>query len=171
VLITDEQGAGLTPDEVGEVWVSDPSVQHFEYWGDPQKTAAAWREGAFTVGDLGFLDEDGYLFLTGRKHDTIITGGINVYPQEVEAILESHPAVLEAMVYPYPHPEWGQEVVAMIVGAPQQPLDPVLLRKWARERLAGFKCPRRIEIVDSLPRTATGKLQRQVRQPPYSSDL
>ncbi|MDP9234614.1 MAG: hypothetical protein M3P01_08695, partial [Actinomycetota bacterium] len=95
-----------------------------------------------------------------RKHDMIITGGINVYPQEIEAVLESHPAVKEAMVHAAPHPEWGQEVVAKVVREPQQPLDPELLRNWARERLAGFKCPRRIEIVASLPRTATGKLQR-----------
>jgi long-chain acyl-CoA synthetase len=161
VMITDATGAELTPDEVGEVWVSDPSVQRFEYWGDPEKTAAAWRDEAFTVGDLGTLDEDGYLFLNGRKDDTIITGGINVSPQEVEAILESHPAVREAMVYASPHPEWGQEVAALVVGAPEQPLDPELLRMWARERLGGFKCPRRIEVVGSLPRTATGKLRRQ----------
>jgi long-chain acyl-CoA synthetase len=160
VSVRGETGQELAAGEIGEVWISDPAVEHFEYWGDSQKTAAAWRGSAFTVGDLGFLDEDGYLFLTGRKHDTIITGGINVYPQEIEAVLESHPAVRDAMVQGEPHAEWGQEVVAKVVGAPGQPLDPELLRKWARERLAGFKCPRRIEIVSSLPRTATGKLQR-----------
>ena len=162
VTVRSTEGEAVGPGEVGEVWVSDPGTARFEYWGDPEKTAAAWEGRAFTVGDLGFLDDDGYLFLTGRKHDTIITGGINVYPQEVEAVLESHPAVREAMVYGEPHPEWGQEVVAKVVGSPGQPLDHELLRKWARERLAGFKCPRRIEIVDSLPRTATGKLQRSV---------
>ncbi|MEA2505405.1 MAG: long-chain acyl-CoA synthetase [Actinomycetota bacterium] len=161
-----ETGEELAAGEVGEVWISDPSAGRFEYWGDPQKTQAAWSGSWFTVGDLGFLDEDGYLFLTGRKHDMIITGGINVYPQEIEAVLQSHPAVRDAMVQGEPHPEWGQEVVAKVVGAPGQPLDPELLRKWARERLAGFKCPRRIEIVASLPRTATGKLQRSRTPPP-----
>jgi long-chain acyl-CoA synthetase len=160
VSIRGETGAELGPGEIGEVWISAPSSERFEYWGDRQKTAAAWSGSAFTVGDLGFLDDDAYLFLTGRKHDTIITGGINVYPQEIEAVLESHPAVQEAMVHGEPHAEWGQEVVAKVVGAPGLPLDPELLRKWARERLAGFKCPRRIEIVSVLPRTATGKLQR-----------
>jgi long-chain acyl-CoA synthetase len=165
VIIKGQDGNELGPGESGEVWVSDPSAERFEYWGDLQKTAAAWRGDAFTVGDLGFLDEDGYLFLTGRKDDTVITGGINVYPREVEAVLESHPAVREAMVYGAPHPEWGEEVVAQVVGAPGQPLDPQLLRNWARGQLAGFKCPRRIEIVAALPRTSTGKLRRTLAEP------
>jgi long-chain acyl-CoA synthetase len=160
VTIKTSDGGRAAPGEAGEVWIDDPSAERFAYWGDPDKTAAAWDGTAFTVGDLGYLDDDGYLFLTGRKHDTIITGGINVYPLEVEAVLEGHPAVREAMVYAAPHPEWGQEVVAKVVGAPGMPLDADLLRKWARERLAGFKCPRRIEVVESLPRTATGKLLR-----------
>jgi long-chain acyl-CoA synthetase len=160
ILIEGPEGDELSRGDIGEAWISDPRAERFEYWGDRQKTAAAWRGHAFTMGDLGFLDDDGYLFLTGRTDDTIITGGINVYPQEVEAVLESHPAVREAMVYGTPHPEWGQEVVAQVVGSPGQPLDPELLRKWARGQLAGFKCPRRIQIVAELPRTTTGKLQR-----------
>jgi long-chain acyl-CoA synthetase len=165
VIIKTSGGGEASAGEIGEVWIDDPSGGRFEYWGDPERTAAAWDGSAFTVGDLGVLDDDGYLFLTGRKHDTIITGGINVYPLEVEAVLESHPAVAEAMVYAAPHPEWGQEVVAQVVGQPEFPLDGELLREWARERLAGFKCPRRIDVVESLPRTATGKLQRSGAQP------
>ncbi|HEV3471969.1 MAG TPA: hypothetical protein VG408_02015, partial [Actinomycetota bacterium] len=103
---------------------------------------------------------DGYLFLTGRKHETIISGGVNVYPAEVEAVLVEHPAVKEAMVYGSPHDEWGQEVRALVVAEFGLPLDVELLRAWARERLAGFKCPRAIEIVEELPRTPTGKLKR-----------
>jgi long-chain acyl-CoA synthetase len=147
-MIRSEARTEVGVGEVGEVWVSDPSADRFEYWGDPKKTAEAWNGSTFTVGDLGYLDADGYLFLTGRKHDTIITGGVNVYPQEVEAVLESHPAVKEAMVYGAPHPEWGQEVAARVVCLPGQLLDAELLRMWARERVAGFKCPRRIEIVE-----------------------
>jgi long-chain acyl-CoA synthetase len=160
VIIKTNDGGEASPGETGEVWIDCPTGDRFEYWGDPAKTAAAWDGSAFTVGDLGFLDADGYLFLTGRVNDTIITGGINVYPLEVEAVLESHPAVKEAMVYAAPHPEWGQQVVAQVVRETELPLDGELLRKWARERLAGFKCPRHIEVVQSLPRTATGKLQR-----------
>ena len=160
IEITDEDGARLGPNEVGEVWVRDPGGEKFAYWRDRAKTRAAWRGDAFTVGDLGHLDEDGYLFLSGRKHDTIITGGVNVYPQEVEAVLVTHPSVAEAVVYGEPHEEWGQQVCALVVGSFGGPLDPDLLRAWARERLAGFKCPRRIEVVDELPRTPTGKIRR-----------
>ncbi|HET7481981.1 MAG TPA: AMP-binding protein [Actinomycetota bacterium] len=148
------------PGEPGEVWVEDPGAERFEYWGDRTKTEAAWRGGAFSVGDLGYLDADGYLYLTGRKHDTIITGGVNVYPQEVESVLAQHPAVTEVVVFGVPHPEWGEEVHARVVPAPHMPLDPERLRRWARERLAGYKCPRRIELVSDLEHTATGKIVR-----------
>jgi long-chain acyl-CoA synthetase len=160
IEITDEGGRPLAANQVGEVWVKDPSGERFEYWGDRAKTRAVWSRDAFTVGDLGHLDEDGYLFLSGRKHDTIITGGVNVYPQEVEAVLLTHPSVAEAVVYGEPHEEWGQQVCALVVGSFGGPLDPDLLRAWARDRLAAFKCPRRIEIVDELPRTPTGKVRR-----------
>jgi long-chain acyl-CoA synthetase len=161
VTIKSEQGAQLPPGDTGVVWITEPTGERFEYWGDPSKTAAAWDDDAFTVGDLGYLDLDGYLYLVGRLHDTIITGGVNVYPQEVEDVLASHPAVAEVAVYGAQHEEWGQEVRALVVAAPGQPLDPELLRNWARERLAGFKCPRRIEVVPELPRTATGKVRRR----------
>ena len=161
VLIVDDAGTEKRAGEVGEVWVRDPNGDEFEYWGDPGKTERAWRDDAFSVGDLGYLDRDGYLFLTGRKHDTIITGGVNVYPQEVEKVLCEHPAVAEALVYGAEHDEWGQEVRAAVVPNGDMPLQPELLKEWARERLAGFKLPRTIEVVESLPRTATGKLKRQ----------
>ena len=164
ILVTEESGQRLPPGEAGVVWVRDQRAERFSYWNDPVKTGAAWRGDAFTVGDLGYLDTDGYLFLTGRVHDTIITGGVNVYPQEVEDVLASHPAVAEAVVYGAPHDEWGQQVHAAVVPVFGYPLDPDLLRTWARERLAGFKCPRHIEIVESLPRTATGKV---ARRPPF----
>jgi long-chain acyl-CoA synthetase len=160
IVIAGEDGSLLRPNKVGEVWVQEGTGERFEYWGDPRKTRAAWRDAAFTVGDLGHVDHDGYLFLDGRKHDTIITGGVNVYPQEVESILLSHPAVAEASVYGDEHPEWGQQVCALVVASFGNPLDPELLRTWARERLAGYKCPRRIQVVDELPRTPTGKVRR-----------
>ena len=160
VSVLDEAGRQVEAGRVGQVWVRDPGAERFSYWGDDEKTAAAWRDGAFTVGDLGYLDEDGYLFLTGRRHDTIITGGVNVYPQEVETALLEHPAVAEAVVFGVEHEEWGQEVRARVVAAPNMPLDGEALRAWARDRLAGFKCPRQIEVVAELERTATGKIKR-----------
>ena len=160
ILVLDDEGDLLPPGEIGTAWVRDPRAERFEYWGDPAKTSRTWRDGAFTVGDLGYLDDDAYLFLVGRGDDTIITGGINVYPQEVEAVLLEHPAVIEVAVYGAPHDEWGQQVRAMVVPAPNAPLDAELLRAWARERLAGFKCPRHIDVVDALPTTPTGKVRR-----------
>jgi long-chain acyl-CoA synthetase len=161
IVIRDEELRPLPAGETGEVWIRDPSTERFEYWRDPVKTKKAWHEETFTIGDLGYLDEDGYLFLVGRKHDTIISGGVNVYPQEVEQVLMSHPAVAEALVYGDPHDEWGEEVRALVVPELAQPLDPELLRAWARKRLAGLKCPRRIEVVESLPRTSMGKVRRR----------
>jgi long-chain acyl-CoA synthetase len=160
IVVLDDDGRALGPNEAGQVWVRDPGAERFRYWRDKRKTRDAWRDDAFTVGDLGYLDEDGYLFLTGRKHDTIITGGVNVYPQEVEAVLLEHPAVAEAVVFGIASDEWGQEVRAHVVAAPNMPLDGHRLRSWARDRLAGFKCPRVIDVVAELERTATGKVKR-----------
>lgn len=160
ILICDDDGRELPSGEVGQVWIEDPDADRFEYWGDRAETAAAWRGEAFTAGDLGYLDSDGYLFLTGRKHDVIISGGVNVYPQEVEITLAEHPGVAEVLVYGAPHEEWGEQVSALVVPVFNAPLDSAALQAWARERLAGYKCPRSIELVDSLPRTPTGKLKR-----------
>ncbi|MDQ3645939.1 MAG: AMP-binding protein [Actinomycetota bacterium] len=160
VEIRDDDLHLVPPGATGDIWIRDPGAEPFEYWGDDDKTAAAWRDGAFTVGDQGWLDEDGYLYLTGRKHDTIISGGVNVYPQEVERVLEEHPAIAEAMVFGAPDPEWGQRVDAQIVLAETAALDLEELGAWLRARLASFKCPRGYEKVDELPRTATGKLIR-----------
>ena len=161
VSILDESWkAERGPGEVGEVWVHDPSGETFKYWRDEARTEEAWRGELFTVGDLGYLDDDGYLFLAGRRHDTIITGGVNVYPQEVERVLHEHPAVGEVVVYGVPHDEWGQEVHAAVVPASNMPIDADMLKEWARQRLAGFKCPRQFSLVEELERTATGKLKR-----------
>lgn len=160
VTIVSEGGREQGPGGTGLVWIEEGTGERFEYWRDRAKTEQAWSDGAFTVGDLGYVDDAGYLYLVGRRHETIITGGVNVYPREVEDVLGSHPSVAEVAVYGAAHEEWGQEVCALVVAAPGQPLDAELLRSWARERLAGFKCPRRIEVVAELPRTATGKIQR-----------
>jgi len=159
ILIRNAGGEGLAPGETGRVWVKDPTADRFQYWGDRRKTRAAWRAGAYSVGDLGYLDEDGYLFLTGRADDTIISGGVNVYPQEVEAVLSQHPSVAEVIVYGVPSDEWGQEVHAAVVA--REAIDEDALITWCRERLAGFKRPRSITFVDELSRTTTGKLKRE----------
>ncbi|MGH2751945.1 MAG: AMP-binding protein [Actinomycetota bacterium] len=155
-----DDGRILGTGEVGVVWLRDPGAERFEYWGDEARTAEAWDHDAFTVGDLGYLDAEGYLYLTGRTGDLIISGGVNVYPREVEATLMAHPEVLEALVYGVHDPEWGQQVRAMIVPVPGASPDPEGLRAWTRSRIARHKCPRVIAVVDQLDRTATGKLKR-----------
>ncbi len=161
IVIRDERGERAPVGEIGTVWVKDPKIERFQYWRDKAKTSRAWKAGAFTVGDLGYLDEDGYLFLTGRIHDTIITGGVNVYPQEVEAVLQEHPDVAEAVVYGVANEEWGQEVEAAVVAVTGAAVEAEALIDWTRERLASFKRPRRVLVTDALSRTATGKLKRE----------
>ncbi len=162
IEIRDANGDAVAAGVEGEVWIRPADGDRFEYWNDSIETEAAWDGDLFTVGDLGRLDDDGYLFLTARKHDTIITGGVNVYPAEVEATLAEHPDVAEAMVYGVADDEWGQQVHAQVVAAAGRTVDPTALRAWARERLAGYKNPRVIAVVDTLPRTATGKLRRSL---------
>jgi long-chain acyl-CoA synthetase len=159
-----EDGRLLPAGESGEVWLRNPATERFEYWGDENLTASAWNGDAFTVGDLGYLDRDGYLFLVGRRGDVIISGGINVYPREVEATLAAHPEVAEALVYGVEDAEWGQQVRALVVPASGRSPDLEELRDWAGSRLAPHKRPRRITLVQELDRTASGKLKRTIRE-------
>lgn len=143
-------------DAGGTIWCEVPAHARFEYWRDPVKTAQAWRGDAFTVGDLGRLDADGYLFLDGRRDDLIITGGVNVYPAEVEGVLSVLEGVAQVAVFGVADERWGQRVCAAVVG--EVDLDDVAA--FARARLAPFKRPKDLFRVDELPHTATGKLQR-----------
>jgi malonyl-CoA/methylmalonyl-CoA synthetase len=151
---------------VGEVHLRGPNV-FGGYWGRPDATAAAFTEdGWFKTGDIGEHDPDGYLRLVGRARDLIITGGLNVYPREVEDVLLEHPGVAEVAVAGTPDPEWGEVVTAWIVPTPAAPRPPEDdLGGFAAERLAGFKCPRRFVFVDALPRNALGKVLRHQLSP------
>lgn len=153
-------GRTLRTDDDGQIWCAVPPHARFRYFNAPEKTAQAWRDGPdgpeFTVGDLGRLDEDGYLYLDGRREDLIITGGVNVYPAEVENTLAAAPGVEDVAVFGVRDEKWGQKVCAAIVGtaAPEE------LDAWARERLAPPKRPKEYRVVDGLPRTLTGKVRR-----------
>ncbi len=140
----------------GAIWCRAPSFARFRYWGDDAKTARAWDGDAFTVGDLGRLDADGYLYLEGRREDLIITGGVNVYPVEVEGVLGECPGVAEVAVFGRPDPVWGQAVCAAYLGD----ADVAAVRAWAAAHLAGYKRPKHIEHRDGFPRTASGKIRR-----------
>lgn len=156
-------GTDAAPGEVGEVHFSAPTQGRFVYFGDPEKTASTYRGAYFTLGDYGYVDEDGFLFLTGRAAECIISGGVNIYPQEVDNVLLLHAAVADACTVGAPDAEWGERVISLLVLRPGFHASPALeqeLLAHCADRLAGFKRPRSIVFETALPRTATGKLLR-----------
>ena len=158
-------GRTLSVDEDGAIWCRAPRFARFRYWQDEAKTAAAWRNGSFSVGDLGRIDDDGYLFLDGRRDDLVITGGVNVYPAEVEAVLCEVAGVGDLAVFGLPDERWGQRVcVALVPSLPtgSRSVNELVeaVRAHATARLAPYKRPKQYEVLDELPRTATGKVQR-----------
>ncbi len=161
-------GRTLSVDGDGTIWCRPPGHARFAYWGDEAKTAAAWRGEWFTVGDLGRLDPEGYLFLDGRRDDLIISGGVNVYPAEVEAVLSEVPGLAEVAVFGLTDERWGQRVCAALapsgpgVGAATGPELVEAVRARAEDRLAAYKRPKQYVVVEALPRTATGKVQRHL---------
>jgi long-chain acyl-CoA synthetase len=161
VPVGDDVGATGAGD-VGTIWCDTPDFARFSYWGDPEATAAAWNGSACTVGDLGRLDTDGFLYLTGRRHDLIISGGVNVYPAEVENVLAAVDGIAEVAVFGLPDQQWGQRVCAAYVaegrhgGAAEE-----ALRAAATARLAPYKRPKSYFSTTDLPHTATGKLVRR----------
>ncbi|MGY1723500.1 AMP-binding protein [Blastococcus sp. SYSU DS0533] len=162
VRITDDQRSELPSGHEGTIWISNGT--RFHYRGDEGKTAAAWDGEWFTVGDVGHLDEDGWLFIGDRRSDLIISGGVNVYPAEVEGVLLAHPLVADAAVVGLPDDEWGERVTAVVEPRPEvtEPaaLEADLLAHCRRE-LAGPKVPRRLAFVDALPRNEIGKVSRR----------
>src|SRR5262245_1727305 len=150
--------------EVGTIYLKAPDRGRFDYFKDPDKTAGSYLGDHFTMGDVGYLDEDGYLFLTDRSANLIISGGVNIYPAEVEEALWPHPAVADVAVIGVPDPDWGETVLAAVQVRPGVVADDRLaaeLIEHCREHLARYKCPKRIDFVDSLPRTDAGKLYKR----------
>ena len=172
VSVLDEQGSPVAPGAVGVVAVRGPNVA-LGYWQMPDKTAAEFRaDGYFLTGDLGYLDGNGYLHLVGRAKDLIISGGLNVYPKEIEAVLDGLEPVEESAVFALPHPDLGESVAAAIVLkrsavtlAPERMQEQIIAA--VRPLLAGFKLPRRIFVLDELPRNAMGKVQKAVLRERY----
>ncbi|MEO6881453.1 MAG: AMP-binding protein, partial [Mycobacteriaceae bacterium] len=152
-------GRRLAVDPDGSIWCAVPEHARFSYWGAPEKTTAAWRGDEFTVGDLGRLDPEGWLYLDGRRDDLVLSGGVNVYPLEVERILSSCPGVREVMVRGVPDDRWGQRVEAVVVGAPE--LELAGLDAYARTHLTPAQRPKSMHLVDALPRNSAGKVLRR----------
>jgi long-chain acyl-CoA synthetase len=169
IRILDDEGNRLPAGETGNVYLV-PDHETFVYKGDPDLTASVHRGKAFTLGDVGFLDADGYLFLRDRAKDMIISGGVNIYPAEVEAVITSHPAVRDVAVIGLPDPEWGESVKAVVELSDGYAPGPELageLIGFCRDRLAHYKCPRTVDFRDSLPRTETGKLYKRFLRDEY----
>jgi long-chain acyl-CoA synthetase len=168
IVVLDDKGEPLPLGAPGTLYIKAPEEGRFVYHGDEDKTAKAYRGDYYTLGDVGYLDEDGWLFLTDRSADLIISGGVNIYPAEVEGALLGHPAVADAAVIGVPNAEWGEEVKAVVELHAGYPCgdgigDDILA--FARERLARYKCPRSVDFVERLPRADNGKLyKRQLRE-------
>ena len=168
--ILDDDGHEVPKGQPGTLYFKVSAIAPFEYYKDPAKTASAHRGDYFTLGDVGYLDEDDYLFLTGRTAECIISGGVNIYPQEIDNELIKHPAVEDSCAIGAPNEEWGEEVKAVITLNPGFSASPQLAQEilaFARGRLAGFKVPRSIDFVDELPRSPAGKIQRKKVREPY----
>jgi long-chain acyl-CoA synthetase len=168
--ILDDEGNEVAKGQSGTLYFKVSPIAPFEYFKDPAKTASAHRDGYFTLGDVGYLDEDDYLFLTGRTAECIISGGVNIYPQEIDNEIIKHPAVEDSCAIGVPNEEWGEEVKVVVTLHPGQAPSPELGRDilvFAKDRLAGFKVPRSIEFVDELPRSPAGKIQRGKVRAPY----
>src|SRR4029453_16548467 len=159
-------GIRLQVDGQGEVLARGNHVLQ-GYWEQPEATADAIVDGWFHTGDGGFVDEAGYLTISDRKKDVIISGGENVSSIEVEDVLHSHPAVAEVAVIGVPDEKWGETVKALVVPVPDADVDEAALIAHCREHLAHFKCPTSVEMRDALPRTATGKLQKFKLRAPF----
>jgi long-chain acyl-CoA synthetase len=160
VHILDDDGRELPQGQPGEICCSSPGVMR-GYWRSPDATAEALRDGWLHTGDIGYLDEDGYVFIVDRKKDLIIRGGFNVYPRDVEDALLEHPAVEVAGVVGRPDPRLGEEVVAFVSLRADAAITPEELIAWAREHIGGYKYPRELQIVDAVPLTPVGKIDRK----------
>ena len=161
--VVDEDDNEVGQGEVGEIVIRGHNIMK-GYFRRPEATAEALRGGWFHSGDIARMDDDGYLFIADRLKDMIIRCGLNVYPREIEEVLQTHPAVSLAAVIGVPHAEHGEEVMAFVIRKAGATLGADELIAWSRETMAAYKYPRRVEFVDALPMTATGKvLKRELR--------
>ncbi len=166
LAVLDDEGQALANGQPGLIYIGTDRPP-FAYHGDEEGTSKAFHGGRFTLGDVGYLDDDGYLFIIDRAKDMIITGGVNVYPQEVEAVLLADPRVLDVAVIGVPDEDWGEQIKAVVQLTPGVEPSPTVaadLIRHCRERLAAYKCPRSVDFREDLPRTDAGKLyKRQIR--------
>ncbi len=165
--VVDDDGNDLAPGEIGTLYFRREGGPP-EYLDDAAKTdASRLPDGRFTVGDLGYMDDDGFIYLVDRRVDLILSGGSNVYPAEIEGVISQHPAVRDVAVFGIPHAEFGQEVKAAIETEPGASVTEAELILWCKERLASYKCPKSVDFHDALPREAHGKLKKRYLRDAY----
>ncbi|MCA8901146.1 MAG: long-chain-fatty-acid--CoA ligase [Hyphomonas sp.] len=166
VRCVDGEGKSVPTGEVGEIVIKAGFVMK-GYWNRPEATTESIRNGFFHTGDAGYFDEDGFLYIHDRVKDMIVSGGENVYPAEVENAIFGHPGVADVAVIGVPDEKWGEAVKAIVVRKPDQDPTPESIIAWARERIAGYKCPKTVDFIDALPRNPSGKILRKDLREPY----
>ncbi len=167
IRILDEAGHELPAGEIGEVYARNHAIPDFSYKGDAAKRAEVEREGLFTSGDVGYLDEDGFLYLCDRRKDMVISGGVNIYPAEIEACILALPGVQDCAVFGIPNEEFGESLMAAVQLAPGATLDAAAVQAHVRKNLAGYKTPGRVEFLEELPREDSGKIFKRKLRDPY----
>ncbi len=160
IRILDDEGRPVAAAEPGNVYIRPAGPQRFSYRNDEEATDRAWRDDAFTVGDIGFLDEDGYLTITDRVSDMVLWGGVNIAPREIEEVLFDHPAVVDCAVFGVPDERNGERLKAMV--QVRRDVSPDDLAAHVRGRLANYKVPREWEFVDEVPRDQNGKVRKRL---------
>lgn len=167
VRILDDDGRPLPPGRTGLIYGRQPAYPDFTYIGNPSARSALERDGLFTLGDMGYLDEDGYLFINDRKSDMVISGGVNIYPAEIESVLHAMPGVADCAVFGIPDAEFGEALGAAVQPSPGAALDAASVQAFLRERIANYKVPRWVEFHDALPREDTGKIFKRLLREPH----
>ena len=166
-MILDDDGNELGPNEEGRLFFHDATGRGVVYHNDPEKSAAAHiRPGVFTLGEIAYMNEEGYVFITDRFSDMVVSGGVNLYPAEAEQVLIEHPAILDVACIGVPHPEMGEELKALAI-ASEKPVDSNEVLEWCRAHLSHYKCPRSLDWVDDLGRNTMGKINKRKLRAPY----
>ncbi|MDH3705738.1 MAG: AMP-binding protein [Acidimicrobiia bacterium] len=171
-LVVDDDNHEVPPHTEGRLYFRDTTGRGIVYPNDPEKTAAAHLEpGVFTLGEIGYIDDDGFVFITDRFSDMVVSGGVNIYPAEAEQVLIDHPAIGDVACIGVPHPEMGEELKALVVAEdPTAPPDEAEVLAWCRERLSHYKCPRSLDVVADIGRTTMGKVNKRALREPYWAD-
>jgi acyl-CoA synthetase (AMP-forming)/AMP-acid ligase II len=170
-LIVDDDGKELPPNTEGRLYFRDTTGRGVVYHNDPEKSKAAHlRPGVFTLGEVGYVNEEGFVFITDRFSDMVVSGGANLYPAEAEQVLINHPDVVDVACIGIPHAEMGEEMIGLAIRRPGSVVTGEQMVAWCRDRLSHYKCPKRIEFVPDLGRTAAGKINKKRLRDPYWRD-